>query len=270
MTVLAAAATTAPRLDGSGSEPARTAATVRTDVDAAPSTGWHARGRRATLARIPTSRQAGSGLSSSGCAWTIARRAEHEQPLVVVGAGASIDAERRFLALASDAHDAAACLTERRRRSGRSRSRGTVARRRRAQSGRGRADTSPSGLLWRGAALAAAGDAAACEDHVPFAALIGRQARVVLGHRILVLLSKKAALDQDIEIGRVIGATHFAHIEIDSPRDLLAAENEFSFFFALCLCLPDRHGDRHQHHHHGKADEERRHRVAPLAVLTTL
>jgi hypothetical protein len=92
----------------------------------------------------------------------------------------------------------------------------------------------------------------------------------ILGHGILVFLSKKTALNQDVEAGRVVAAARLAHVKVDRAGDLLAAKDELGFLLALRLGTPDRHRDGHEHQHDTETDEQRSHRVSALTALTTL
>jgi hypothetical protein len=229
--------------------------TARSVTGLAPTSSWQPRHR------APTTWPSGY-LRPTWDARPIADAAEQEQPLVVVRAASFIEPERRLLALASDAHDSAAGGThltagERRRRRRRTGSR--VAGRRSAEAGRGPARTAKARLRLRRSALT--GNTAGRKDDVPLA---------VLGHRIFVFLPKKPALNENVETGGVVAASHLSHIKVDRAGDLLAAEDEFGFFFALGLSTPDRHRDGHHDHHDANADQQRRHRVAALAALTTL
>ncbi len=51
-------------------------------------------------------------------------------------------------------------------------------------------------------------------------------------------------------------------------RVLLAAKHELGFLFALRLVAPDRHQDRQQDAHDRERDQQGRHRVSALIVLT--
>ena len=67
---------------------------------------------------------------------------------------------------------------------------------------------------------------------------------------------------------RPCARAHFHFPEPDGPHVLLAAEHQFRFLFALRLMAPGRQRRGHEHGHHGEADQQRRHRVAALPVLT--
>jgi hypothetical protein len=261
--ILLAAPALNTRLNRTRSEASRPAATVRPDVDAATRSWSHAGHRRAALTRH--SRYA----LPAGHPRTVAHGAEKEQPLVVVRTRSLVDLERRFFALAPNAHHSTDASLTTERWSWRACGGGSQARRWSTQAAR-RRTTAPTStrLLRRSAALTR--DAAGGIDDVPFATLVHRQRRVVLGHRILVFLSKKPALNQDVETRWVACPSHLSHIEVDAPGDLFTAENEFRFLLALRLRFPDGHRDRHEHHHHGETDEQRRHRVTALVGLTTL
>lgn len=212
--------------------------------------------RITALSRVAADRHSWSCLAT-GNAGSIADAAEQEQPLVVMSAASLVEPERRFLALASDAHHSTAgplAAGEWRR------TRRGIAGRWSAEASRRSARTAADtrGLL-RGASLP--GNAAGSQDDVPLA---------VLGHRILVFLSKEPALHEHVETGRVVAAAHFPHVKVDGARNLLAAENQFGFLFPLGLSTPHRHRDGHDDHHDSYADQQRRHRVTALAALTTL
>ena len=51
-------------------------------------------------------------------------------------------------------------------------------------------------------------------------------------------------------------------------RVLLAPKHELGFLFALRLVAPDRHQNRQQDSHDRERDQEGRHRVSALVVLT--
>src|SRR5262245_34015358 len=185
----------------------------------------HAWNRAATTARKPWCRLPTRGTRS------IADAAEQEQPLVVVRAASFIESERRVLTLASDAHDSAAGthLTPGERR----RARIGITGRRGAETGRRRAlATASASWLRSGPALAAPWNTSRRQDDVPFA---------ILGHRIFVFLPKKSALNKDVEAGGVVTAPHLPHVHVDRARDLLSAEDEFGFLFALRLSAPHGH-----------------------------
>src|SRR4051812_16049523 len=262
MSVSAAAAASDTGLDRARSEPATPA------IGSNPASRSHSWHRRSALTGIAPTRQSGNALAASRDARPVAHRTKEEQPFVVMAAGSFVDLERGFLALAADPHHSASRLASESGSAGKTRGRETAARGGRAQTRGRRGTAAPATLLLRGRS-AFTGHAAGRVDDVPFAALIHRQRQVVLRHGILVFLSKKTSLDQDVEARRVTGASHFSHVEVDAAGNLLPSENEFGFFLALHLGAPDRHGDRHEHHHHGKRHQQGRHRVAPLAVLTT-
>jgi hypothetical protein len=237
------ASTTRPR-DGSRAA-ARPTSTSRTH-DRADS-----RHRAAASSWLPR-----YGLSAAGDTWPVAHAAKQEQPLVVVSAASFVEAERRFLALAPDAHDSTAgCLAAREwRRAGR-----RIAGRWSAQACRRPAGASTAaGLLRSRTSLAR--DSARGKDDVPLS---------LFGHRILVLLAKETTLHQNVEAGWIIAAAHLAHVKVDGACDLLTPEHEFGFLFALRLGAPNRHRDAHHDHHDADADQQRRHRVSALAALTT-
>jgi hypothetical protein len=196
------------------------------------------------------------GLSAARYTWPVAHAAEQEQPLVVVSAASFVEAERRFLAFAPDAHDSAAGSLA----AGEWRGAGRrIAGRWSAQACRWRAGASTAaGLLRSRTSLAR--DSARGKDDVPLS---------VLGHRVLVFLAKETTLHQNVEAGWIITAAHLAHVEIDGACDLLTPEHEFGFLFALRLSAPNRHRDAHHDHHDADADQQCGHRVSALAALTT-
>src|SRR5262245_32572337 len=246
-------------------EAARSASTVLPRSDAGlAATPWahrHAGNRAAAPARKPWCRLSARDTRS------IADAAEQEQPLVVVSAASFVEPERRVLTLASDPHHSATgthLISRKRRRltSGKRRARiGIPGRRRGAETGRRPARSARRAGLRLGGRTALARHATRRKDDVPLA---------ILGHRILVFLAKKSTLNENVEAGRVVAATHLPHVEVDRASDLLSAEDEFSFLLALRLRAPDRHRDGHHDHHDANADQQRRHRVAALAALTTL
>jgi hypothetical protein len=90
----------------------------------------------------------------------------------------------------------------------------------------------------------------------------------ILGHRVLVFLPEESLLNQDVDARREVTGAHLALVVVDRPRVLLAPENELGFLLALRLVTPDGHRHGHQQHHHADADQQRRHRISALAVLT--
>ena len=160
------------------------------------------------------------------------RDVEGERPLVVSRRSA-VSANRRFLALAADAHHAAGDR-------------------------RGRRVASASGRWWRD--RVDAGLLTTDANHLELAAL---------RHRVLVLLAQEPTLDERVDarregIGdvRVLGSK-----EGDGAGVLLAAEDELGFFLPLRLVPPDRHRHRHQNRHDGERDEQGRHRVPALPLV---
>src|SRR4051812_39625696 len=117
MSVSAAAAASDSGLDRAGSEPATPAIG---SAAAARSHSWY---RRSALSGIAASRQARNALAARNTR-PVAHGAEQEEPLVVMAAGSFVDLERRFFALAADAHDSASCLASEARRAGRRRTTG--------------------------------------------------------------------------------------------------------------------------------------------------
>lgn len=240
-----------------GPETARSASAVGSTAGLATTSSRHWHARYGTPA---TSAHAGCGLPSGG-ARPIADAAEQEQPLVVVSPAPFVEAERRFLAFAANAHNATTSNRSGAAGEWRWGRRGRrIARRRRAEPSRRGARTPGSDpwRLLRGASLT--GNSASGQDHVPL---------TILRHGILVFLSNEPALHEDIEAGGVVAAAHLPHIKVDPARDLLAAKHEFGFLFSLCLGSPHRHRDGHHHHHDADAHQQRRHRVPALVVLTT-
>ena len=86
---------------------------------------------------------------------------------------------------------------------------------------------------------------------------------IVLRDRILVPLPEKVLLDEDIERRRIrVGV--LSPEQANSPRVLLAAENQLLFLLALRDLLPDGHRDRHHDGHDAHGDEQSGHRIAAL------
>ncbi len=208
-----------------------------------------------TLTGSAATRQSRHSLSSRH-ARTVADATEQELPLVVVSAASLVDAKRRFLALAPDAHDPA----------GLAESRAALTLIRRATARWWRAQ--PSG----GPATSATWLLLLLRAGLPWHSLSGRDEipLTALGHRIFVFLAQEPLLDEDVQTRREIAAAHLPRVEVDRPRDLFAAKHQLGFLLALGLRAPYRHRHRHQQHHHADADEQRRHRVAALAALTSL
>ena len=90
----------------------------------------------------------------------------------------------------------------------------------------------------------------------------------VLGHRILIFLAQESLLDEDVDALGEVARAHLSLEVVDGPGVLLSAENELRFLLPLRLVPPDRHRHGHQQHHDGEADQQRRHGISPLTVLT--
>jgi hypothetical protein len=90
----------------------------------------------------------------------------------------------------------------------------------------------------------------------------------VFRHRVFVLLPQEALLNEDVDVRWAGTGTHLPLPQADRPDVLFAAEHELRFLLALGLMAPCRQGRGHQNRHHGEGDEQCRHRVAALSVLT--
>ena len=98
--------------------------------------------------------------------------------------------------------------------------------------------------------------------------MIQRLELAVLGHRVLVFFSEIFLLDEDVEVRRAGARPHLHLPEADRANVLFAAKNQLGFLLALSLVPPGGKQRSHEHRHHGKADQQRRHGVTPLSVLT--
>jgi len=89
-------------------------------------------------------------------------------------------------------------------------------------------------------------------------------------HRVLVLLAQEPALDERVDArGKGIRDVRvFEFEESDRAGVLLATEDQLGFFFASRFVPPDRHRDRQQDRHDGESNQQGRHRVPALRVLT--
>jgi hypothetical protein len=94
------------------------------------------------------------------------------------------------------------------------------------------------------------------------------QLKIAVRNRILVLLAKETLLHEDVDRRRKVSGPHFALIEIDGARVLLAPEDELRLFLPLHLMAPDRHCHRHQEHHDSDAHQQCSHRISALTALT--
>ena len=97
-----------------------------------------------------------------------------------------------------------------------------------------------------------------------------RHELAVFRHRVLVFLAQEPVLDQKVD-ARGKGVRQVGVLEPeegDRARVLLAAENELGLLFPLRLVTPDRHRDRQQNGHDGERDEQRRHGISALRVVT--
>lgn len=201
-----------------------------------------ARSRAASPATAKPSDTAGlrSGRAS---AWGRRGARVHEQPLVVAPrlglhpgsqrSRARVDADRHLTALAHDAVQTAAGGWKR------------TGRRRRLH-----AAPSPGRT---------AGGIDAREQQLELA---------ILAHRVLVLLPEEPLIDEDVDARRPRPGAVAALPEADGAHVLLTPEDELRFLLALRLVAPGRQDRAHQHGHHGQGDEQGRHRIATLAVLT--
>jgi hypothetical protein len=182
---------------------------------------------------------------------------EHEVPLVVPRS-TLIDPNRVFLALAANAHEAAG----------------------RHLAGDGRRRLGDWRGLWcSGAASqstsAARSTAAARSIAAAWSALLVGGLRrdrddleVVVRNRILVLLSKKLTLDEDVDAWREVVAV-LRTIQRNRSSVLLTAERKFRLLLPDGPIAPD--GQQSKRHHDGhdrKAHEERRHRITAVSALT--
>jgi hypothetical protein len=229
-----------------------------------PATAAGARQGRSTLS---------SGIERSSTSARPVDRCDHEVPLVVPRL-TFINADRRLLALAVDAHDAAThgarggvdeavigdsgCARE------------SARRRRRAATGRRLGTRGSSAGLAGLAALATAGSGGGARsgtltwhrglcsnpDHV----------EILLSDRIEVFLSKELPLDQDIDARRECVGVLRA-VQRNRTGVLFPAEHQLRFLLALGRVSPRWERDAHEDGHHGEADEQRRHRVTPVLTL---
>jgi hypothetical protein len=210
--------------------------TARTDTRAARPAGPPARGTLATRATR-----------------TVADVREDEVPLVVMSAAALVNPDGRFLALAADAHDAGRALNGTERAADlRARLAELRTRLRRTRPTRRGA----AGLRLR---ILARLDRGADGNDVEFP---------VFRHGILVFLPKESLLDEDVDARREVARTHLPLVVVDRPCVLFASEDQLRFLFPLGLVTPDRHCDGHQQHHYADADQQGRHRIPALSVLT--
>jgi hypothetical protein len=182
-----------------------------------------------------------------------------------------INANRRFLALADDAKDAAATLNA---------TGGTA-----AESGAGttpaagaaRTDRSTYGAAASSTTEASGRTTAASSRRRGSAAsaghawLIGTRGQrlelAVLRHRILVLLAEVSTLNQCVDAGRVLIPVLPVE-QIDRAGVLFPAEGQFGLFLSLRLLTPRWQEGAHHDRHHGHAHQQRRHRISALACLT--
>ena len=230
--------------------------TVRSDERTAAASRT-ASSRTAFATGAPTSRTL---LTGSLCAGALLTRVlgtrhvaagpvhhvERERP-EVVSSLVLVDPDRRFRALAGDAHDAAA----------------------------NEAARLTLGALRRGRRLRSRHAAASCRWRCASARLRGSAARLCLRvadghhaelavrrHRVLVLLPEIAPLHEHVDARRKVVSVP-GSIESDRASVLLASKNEFRFLFAAGEMAPG--GQRHGHEdgHDGEGDEQRRHRITP-------
>jgi hypothetical protein len=90
----------------------------------------------------------------------------------------------------------------------------------------------------------------------------------ILRHGILVLLAQKLLIHEDVEARRQDPWTGFSLEPVDGFGDRLAAEDQLRFLLPLHLMAPDGERDGHENRHHPQADQQRRHGVAAMTVLT--
>jgi hypothetical protein len=176
---------------------------------------------------------------------------ERERP-EIVSSLVLVDPDRRFGALAGDAHDAATneatrltLSALRRGRALRSRHAAASCRRRCASAG-----------LRRSAA------------RLPLRVADGNRAELaVRRHRILVLLPEIAALHEYVDTRRKVVSV-LRSIESNRAGVLLAAKDEFRFLFPAGEMAPGRQRHGHEDGHDGEGDEQRRHRITPSIYST--
>jgi hypothetical protein len=261
---------TAPRIDAARTARSAASRLVASASGVADAGSAEGRGARAAEGRIPTGstgdvrivraassvRGIGGGRHAAGARHGV----ERELPLVVAGLS-TVRAQRGFLALAADAHDAADCELS---RHARLRSIGGTALAARCES-------------WR--LLSWPWSLSTWARHTRSRATGGHHDEFpVLRHWILVFLAQEPLLHKQINTGRQDHAAlpllpHLEPVERDRARVLLAAPHQLSFLLPTGLLTPDRHRDRHQDRHDGQRHEQGRHRVTPLAedprALTT-
>jgi len=214
-----------------------------------------------------TTRAAATGKASAAGKWTAAaatghlaagstgsRRGVgiHEGPLVVMRP-AFVDEDRRLFALTGHTKNAPSGSTDTRR---------LLRLLRLLSRGRHSCSTGRTGA----ARPASTRTGAARRRQVR--ADVQRLELAVLGHRVLVLLPEIFLLDEDVEVRRAGARPHLHLPEADRANVLFAAKNQLGFFLALSLVPPGGKQRSHEHGHHGEADQQRRHGVTPLAVLT--
>jgi hypothetical protein len=88
----------------------------------------------------------------------------------------------------------------------------------------------------------------------------------VLRHGILVFLAEITSLNQNVDARRK--APVFELVKSYGSRVLLAAENQLLFLFPLGLEAPGRGHSHQQNGHHAQRDEQRRHGIAAISILT--
>lgn len=253
------------RLAAPGTAAGSRTAAAPTAARAAKAAGhtWCAQAARGpgttATARAALSARTARRASTARAARAIADVRKQERPLIVVRR-AVVDANRRFLALAHHTHDAAAGLTA----AELARSATEDARRPLC----GRAALLGLTEAWRLAAAAASSRLLLGLALLRDAGRNGDDLELAVGYRILVLLTEKALLHQQVDCRREVAGTHFSLIQIHRAGILLAAKDELGFFLALHFVPPHRHRHGHQDRHDPDAHEQSRHGVSALAVLT--
>jgi hypothetical protein len=224
----------------------------------------------ATPARVATLRQAAwphwvVGVASTAIGGVCHRQStarprrdvERKQPLVV-SRRAPVRTDRRLLALAANARNAACHSARAGWLQWRVTSAGWL-----------------SGVRRREAALTSAGlGRAGLRLAAWYPGLLGAEAKrhelAVLRHRVLVFLAQESVLNQKVDAGRK-RVRDVLVLELEKgyrSRVLLAAKHELGFLFPLRLVAPDRHQDRQQDSHNREGYQEGRHRVSALSALT--
>ncbi len=214
----------------------------------APALSWSAAGRKTSGGGVASAVGRVGRWHSAARTW---RDVELEQPLVVTR-GAAVGADRGLLALAANARDAARHLACRLRR-------------RVAPACGGRSEAAAC-TRRSSARLIGAGSRYARLLRTE----LQRHELAVFRHRVLVFPAQEPVLDKKVDArGKCVGQVGVLEPEKgDRARVLLAAENELGLLFPLRLVTPDRHRDRQQNGHDGERDEQRRHGISALRVVT--